>query len=198
MFVINVKWFGTHPSAKSSAPVCTSKPEPEPEPSETMQLRLVSVCCAALASAEAFADPFEIHVSDREGSSASGLEVGSAAHPFLSVHAARDAMRAGLGAGRPRTVLLSGDHHLPEPLRLDSRDTGSPDAPIVWRSSDPEDPARLTGGAKLPGDAFAAAGAVPSGAAGVMKIDLYSHGLNSTAIPGMSNPCTYTSNPQHP
>ena len=97
-------------------------------------------------------------------------------------------MRAGLGAGKPRTVLISGDHHLAEPLRLDGRDAGTPEAPVVWRSKHPQDPARLTGGAKLAGDAFTAAGDVPSGAGGVMKIDLYSNGLNSSAIPGMSSP----------
>jgi len=148
---------------------------------------------AVLAAAETVGDSSEIHVSDFVGSSAiSSLEqpqLGSATNPFChSVHAARDAMRAGLGAGGPRTVLISGDHHLSEPLQLDSRDAGSPEAPVVWRSKDPADPARLTGGKKLPGDAFSAAGAVPSGAAGVMKIDLYAHGLNSTAIPGMSSP----------
>ena len=35
---------------------------------------------------------------------------------------ARDAMRAGLGRGGPRIVLIEGDHHLLEPVLLDSRD----------------------------------------------------------------------------
>ena len=154
-----------------------------------LRLQLAAVC-AGLAYART--ETFEIHVSSNPdvNSDLSGKgALGTAANPFGSVHAARDAMRAGLGAGKPRIVLISGEHHLSEPLRLDARDAASASSPVVWRSANPlQEPARLTGGAKIPGDAFTAAGAVPSGAAGVMKVDLYSHGLNSTAIPGMSNP----------
>ena len=124
-----------------------------------LRLQLAAVC-AGLAYARTETS-FEIHVSsnpaapsDLSGSAAQG----TAANPFGSVHAARDAMRAGLGAGKPRTVLISGDHHLSEPLRLDARDAASASSPVVWRSANLRDPARLTGGAKIPGDAFTAAG----------------------------------------
>ncbi len=155
-----------------------------------LRLQLLATVCTGFAHSSTESEKtFEIHVSSRP---AAGQETGEEAagtvtNPFLSVHAARDAMRAGLGAGKPRTILISGDHHLSEPLRLEPQDAASASAPVVWQSN-PQDPARLTGGAKLPGDAFTPAGTVPSGATGVMKIDLYSHGLNSTAVPGMSSP----------
>ena len=51
---------------------------------------------------------------------------------WLSQHAARDALRAGLGKGTglPITVRISGDHHLQQPLVLDHRDSGTPTAPV--------------------------------------------------------------------
>lgn len=118
---------------------------------------------------------------------------GSAAAPFLSVFDARDAMRAGLGRGRPRVVLVEGEHHLQEPLVLDARDTATADAPITWRSLDPNAPARLTGGKQLPSSAFKPAGPVPSGAAGVYVANLFSPelGLNSSVIPGLRSPYPY-------
>lgn len=148
-------------------------------------LQLLVTACAGLPHANA-EKAFEIHVSSVAAQETTTEMAGTAVNPFRSVHAARDAMRAGLGAGKPRTVLISGDHHLSEPLRLESQDAGSASAPVVWQSH-PQNPARLTGGVKLPADAFTPV-SVPSDVAGVMKIDLYAHGLNSTAVPGMSSP----------
>ena len=131
--------------------------------------------------------PIEIHVS--AGAALLGSRDGSREAPFATVFEARDAMRVGLGAGAQRTVFIDGDHHLPEPLILDQRDAGTAEAPIVWRSRSFAKPARLTGGKKLPVTAFTPA-TVPSGAAGVVKAELYSAaiGLNSSIVPGMASP----------
>eukprot|EP01051_Picozoa_sp_SAG22_P013486 SAG22_NODE_1515_length_4250_cov_2.132016_4_plen_351_part_00 len=114
---------------------------------------------------------------------------GTRDRPFGSVFDARDAMRDGLGRGQPRTVLVDGDHHLAEAFVLDGRDTGTADAPVVWKSRDAAAPARLTGGVKIPAAAFKPA-TVPSGAAGVVKAELYSDeiGLNASVVPGMASP----------
>ena len=106
---------------------------------------------------------------------------GSLDRPFRSVHAARDALRAGLGKGRPRTVLLHGSHHLAEPLRLDARDSGTAAAPVTWRSRWAAEPARLSGGRKLPVAGFAPV-AVPSGAVGALRANLSALGLNASVI----------------
>jgi parallel beta-helix repeat protein len=109
---------------------------------------------------------------------------GSLHRPFRSIHAARDALRAGLGSGRPRTVLIDGDHFLASPLQLDSRDSGTPDAPITYRSRSAAAPARISGGRKLPISSFKPT-AVPSGAAGVVRANLFALGLNASAVVGM-------------
>ena len=140
---------------------------------------------AAFASAAA-SQALELHVSDRAAAAASA-RAGTRERPFATLHEARDAMRAGVGADEPRTVRVEGDHHLSEPLLLDERDSGTATAPVTWTSLDPAKPARVTGGVKLPVSAFSPA-TVPSGASGVMKISLFDHGLNSSAIRGMANP----------
>ena len=124
---------------------------------------------------------------------------GSSASPFATLHEARDAMRAGLGRGGPRIVLIEGDHHLHEPVLLDSRDEATAAAPIIYRgvrSSRSEAPrsstpgggsrqqASLSAGIKLPSSAFQRV-TVPSGATGAVKINLYEFGLNRSMIPGM-------------
>eukprot|EP01044_Picomonas_judraskeda_P014163 COSAG03_NODE_2221_length_2990_cov_1.948807_2_plen_434_part_00 len=108
---------------------------------------------------------------------------GSQGRPFRSVHAARDALRAGLGAGVPRTVLVDGAHFLEAPLHLDSRDSGTADAPITYRSRSTAKPARLSGGRKLPASSFKPT-AVPSGAAGVVRANLFALGLNASEVVG--------------
>ena len=95
-------------------------------------------------------------------------------------------MRAGLGEGRRRTVHIEGQHHLTAPLVLDDRDSGTAAAPVTWRSSAAA-PGRLSGGRLLPASAFEPA-AVPSGAAGVLKAELFAHGLEEGSIPGLSWP----------
>ena len=51
-------------------------------------LRLAAVC-AGLTAAEALAEAFEIHVSDRSPGETSSLEQGSAADPFRCSYARR-------------------------------------------------------------------------------------------------------------
>jgi hypothetical protein len=151
--------------------------------------RLALALLLSLTAAAAVA--VEIHVSAGEAASL-GARDGSRDAPFATVFEARDAMRSGLGAGQPRTVLVDGDHHLPEPLVLGPRDAGTAEAPVMWRSRSFAAPARLTGGKKLPVGAFTPA-TVPSGAAGVVKANLYSTaiGLNASVVPGMSSPYPY-------
>jgi hypothetical protein len=106
---------------------------------------------------------------------------------FSSVHAAQSALRRGHGAGRPRVVsLLGGDHHLPVPLELDRRDSGSVGAPIVWRSA-PGQRARMTGGTAVPVSAFGPT-VLPSGAVGALRADLTALGLNSSVMGAMASP----------
>ena len=123
-----------------------------------------------------------IHVAAGGGSAVAD---GSMARAFSSVHEARDAMRAGLGRGRPRTVLIEGQHFLHTPLQLDERDTGTAAAPVTYRSRSAANPARLSGGIRLPSTAFRAA-TVPSGAPGVRKIDLFDHGFNASMLPALA------------
>ncbi len=128
-----------------------------------------------------------------DGSQATSVESsvvadGTESRPFRSVHAARDAMRAGLGQGEARTVQIEGVHFLEHPLVLDSRDAGTRDAPVTWQSRSKDAPAQLTGGKQVPTAAFAPA-SVPSGAQGVMKANLFTAlGLTSADLGGMSNP----------
>ena len=106
---------------------------------------------------------------------------------FSSVHAAQSALRRGHGAGRPRVVsLLGGDHHLPVPLELDRRDSGSVGAPIVWRSA-PGQRARMTGGTAVPVSAFGPT-VLPSGAIGALRADLTALGFNSSVMGAMASP----------
>jgi hypothetical protein len=130
---------------------------------------------------------FNIYVSALPDDNAEAIAMadGSIEQPFRTVFAARDAVRLGLGKGRPRTVWVEGDHHLPEPLVLDERDSGTTDNPVIWRSHSLTAKARLTGGRKLPAHAFKPA-IVPSGASGVVKAELFSLGLNATQVPGFA------------
>jgi hypothetical protein len=80
---------------------------------------------------------------------------GTAAQPFASLEAARDAVRrlkqAGpLPAGGVTVWLHGGDYVRSNALELTAADSGSPGAPIVWRAAPGESP-RLLGGRRLTG-----------------------------------------------
>jgi hypothetical protein len=143
---------------------------PEQPPSSTLDIFVVAPATGSTAAAAAAGD-------------------GSRELPFSTVFAARDAMRSGLGQGRPRTVHVSGDHHLAQTFVLDERDSASASAPVTYTSADKTALARLSGGKKVPVSAFVAA-TVPSGAAGVLKAELFSAaiGLNASDIPGLTSP----------
>ncbi|MBO7721202.1 MAG: right-handed parallel beta-helix repeat-containing protein, partial [Kiritimatiellae bacterium] len=75
---------------------------------------------------------------------------GSAAHPFSSLLAARDSVRALKSAGLPphgAEISVSGLFKISEPLELDSRDSGEPGRPVVWRGTN----AVLDGGFRVSG-----------------------------------------------
>jgi hypothetical protein len=149
--------------------------------------QLLTVAALALVGP---ARAFDIYVKAPDASSQKlGLAAdGSKSLPFASVLAARDAMRAGLGNGEPRTVHVEGTHYLATPFVLDERDAATPEAPVTWRSGNTADPAKLSGGKAVPVAAFAPA-TVPSGAKGVMKANLFTTlGLNSSEMGGMSHP----------
>ena len=93
-------------------------------------MTVLRVLLATLASAAA-AEALELHVSAHPTAPAGD---GTRLRPFATLHEARDAMRAGLGAHEPRTVSVEGDHHLAEPLLLDERDSGTATAPVTWAS----------------------------------------------------------------
>ncbi|MBM3883614.1 MAG: hypothetical protein FJ387_28565 [Verrucomicrobia bacterium] len=72
----------------------------------------------------------EFHVSPA-GSDASP---GTRARPFLTLEAARDAVRKS-GAGQGATVWLhAGRHFRSATFALDQRDSGTPDQPVVFRA----------------------------------------------------------------
>eukprot|EP01045_Picozoa_sp_COSAG04_P010474 COSAG04_NODE_642_length_11667_cov_3.319502_9_plen_157_part_00 len=93
-------------------------------------MAVLRVLLATLASAAA-AEALELHVSAHPTAPAGD---GTRLRPFATLHEARDAMRAGLGANEPRTVRVEGDHHLAQPLLLDERDSGTATAPVTWAS----------------------------------------------------------------
>jgi hypothetical protein len=139
---------------------------------------LVALCAAAASSVELRVDP--------------RVESNAKANLFASVEEARDAMRAGLGKGQPRTVILAAtDHVLNRPFELLEKDSGTEYAPITYKT-EPDAvqgsrrQARLSGGIVIPPSAFSPA-AVPSGAKGVHVADLKAY-VNASSIGGLACP----------
>ncbi|MCX8109606.1 MAG: hypothetical protein N3G20_12475, partial [Verrucomicrobiae bacterium] len=93
----------------------------------------------------------EFHVSP----TGSDLGFGTASQPFKTLERARDAVRAlkretGLPSGGVTIWLHGGDYFRTNTLELTPEDSGSPSAPVVWRSV-PNQKVRLTGGRVLSG-----------------------------------------------
>ena len=93
----------------------------------------------------------EFHVSPTGADDAPG----TAAQPFRTLEAARDAVRklksgGQLPAGGATVWLHGGDYVRSNALELTAADSGSPGAPIVWRAVPGETP-RLLGGRRLTG-----------------------------------------------
>ena len=71
--------------------------------------------------------------------------------PFATIPQARNAVREAITAGdaSPKTVQIrAGVHELPQGIVFDARDTGTEDAPVVWRGYENEKPI-LIGGRKI-------------------------------------------------
>ena len=87
--------------------------------------------------------------------SGSDAQAGTAARPFASLERARDALReVRRGGGSPSIGavihLSAGDFLRTNVLELTAADSGSPEAPVIWRA-DPGPGTRLLGGRLLPG-----------------------------------------------
>lgn len=85
----------------------------------------------------------------------SDAHAGTESQPFRSLEAARDAVRklksdGTLPAGGVTIWLRGGDYLRAHPLELTAADSGTPEAPIVWRAYGDETP-RLLGGRQLTG-----------------------------------------------
>jgi hypothetical protein len=83
---------------------------------------------------------------------------GSAQAPFASLAAARDALRnvraAGVPAGEMTVWIADGDYRLETPLIFSTDDSGTAEAPVVYRAAT-QGGARLFGGDVLPSSGFA-------------------------------------------
>eukprot|EP00040_Diaphanoeca_grandis_P011519 m.59091 g.59091 ORF g.59091 m.59091 type:complete len:658 (-) comp22658_c0_seq1:334-2307(-) len=108
----------------------------------------------------------------------------SEANSFTDVFQAQEAIRGGLGRGTTTVVHVVGKHFLPAPFMLDDRDSGTAEHPIHWQG---EPGSKLSGGIQVPVSSFSKA-AVPSGASGVVKADLFPLGFNTTSLGNMGNP----------
>lgn len=98
----------------------------------------------------------------------------AATNTFTTLEAARDALRNGLGKGTPRHVLLAATNHLlHRPFTLGAADSGTAEAPIIYKTGPAYLPrrARITGGVIVPQSAFKPA-QVPSGFKGVWVANL--------------------------
>jgi hypothetical protein len=75
---------------------------------------------------------------------------GTASRPFATLERARDAVRALRGEGKPisgtlTVVVHPGIYEFTKPLDFSAEDSGTPKAPVIWRSTRPGE-ARLVGG----------------------------------------------------
>ncbi len=106
-------------------------------------ITLVPVVFAFALAGSGCSRGVDIHVSP----SGSDAGDGSRERPFATLEKARAAVRA--AAGRPVTVwLASGEYFFDRPFVLDSGDSGSMAAPVVWRAEPGATP-RLLGGRRL-------------------------------------------------
>ena len=117
----------------------------------------------------------ELHVAPHGLDSAPG----TFDNPLRTPHAARDALRS-MKRSAAATVHIHGHHRLASTLRLDERDHDT-----TW--SGVGTAPRMSGGIAVPFTAFSPA-AVPSGAKGVVKADLFALGFNVSSLGAMGNP----------
>ncbi len=111
-----------------------------------MIFRLI-ILSSTLFVAGALAAGSEFHVAPSGSDSADG----SRAHPFATLTRARDVIRT---APRPATVWIAGgDYLLKETFALTAEDSGTADAPVVWRAEPGQTP-RLLGASRLAASDF--------------------------------------------
>jgi parallel beta-helix repeat protein len=126
-------------------------------------MRPLRICLAILLLAPLVAWPaVEFHVSttgsddgDLTGDRAlSGGKAGSSDHPFATIRRARDAIRQLKRQGAPaepiEVVIHGGTYFLAETMRLSPVDSGTAEAPIIYRAVDGEHVV-LSGGERIPG-----------------------------------------------
>lgn len=115
-------------------------------------------------------------------------DAGTQEKPFATPQRARDAVRAARKGGLPRggvTVWLRGGvYRMDKTLELSSQDSGTPTAPVVYRSA-PGDEVRLMGGVQVPSSAFSPVTATdvlqrlgPSAHGKVLQTDLQAAGIS--------------------
>lgn len=113
----------------------------------------VILVCAALAALEAFAmastSSLTLHVSPRGNDAGTG----KSAAPFATFERARDEVRrlrqsGQVPMGGVSVEIAGGTYELDRPLELTPEDSGTPDAPIVYRAKDGET-VRVSGGRRV-------------------------------------------------
>lgn len=114
---------------------------------------------AMAAEPQGAAEAIEFHVSPRGDDAWSGRQPDPADGdgPFATVERAREAVRAVLKTRREgqavRVVLRGGMYHLDAPLDFGPEDSGSGEAPVVYRAADGEK-VILSGGRRLEGGSW--------------------------------------------
>jgi Acyl-CoA dehydrogenases len=115
---------------------------------------------------------------------------GSARRPLSSLEQARDAVRAARSRGETVEVVIgSGTYELRAPLVLGPEDSGTPDAPVVWRAAEKAAGAvRVVGGRMVTGlkpvaDAAVLARLAPEARGKVLTLDLRAQGITDYGDP---------------
>lgn len=90
----------------------------------------------------------EFYASPRSGMPANIVERGCKQWPFDSLAQAQEAAREYAGKEPVTVYLMSGTYELTEPLVFDQRDSGTAEAPVVWRAYPGEKPV-ISGGKQL-------------------------------------------------
>jgi len=113
---------------------------------------------------------------------------GTRERPFAGLERARDELRrlkqsGGLGAGGAAVLVRGGRYPVRQTFTLAAEDSGTPEAPIVWRACEEQAPV-FTGGVRLRGFQTVSdpkiLGRVPEEARGkLVQVDLKAHGLTS-------------------
>jgi len=108
------------------------------------------VICSTLATSFTAVDAMEFHVSP---SGSDGNSPGTETAPFASLLQARDAIRARRQQGqlKDETVVVTihaGVYRITQSLQLDSQDSGTEGAPVIWQAA-PDAQVRLVGGVPL-------------------------------------------------